>query len=286
MRPDVAELLICPHCGGGLSLAGPALRCAGGHSFDIARQGYVNLLPGGHRPGTGDTASMVRARDTFLRAGHFAGLRHATVETAARALLEVPKQTDPAQGCIIDVGAGTGYYLAGVLDRLPGRVGLALDISKFALRTAARAHERMGAVACDTWQRLPVRDHCAVLILDVFAPRNPPEFRRLLEPRGRLVVVTPTDRHLCELVPALGLLTVDTRKQERLDARLADDFAQTESIHHEELLVLDPEEIAALAGMGPSAYHIPAEELVQKAALLPDKVTLTVSVTISVYRPA
>ena len=63
---------------------------------------------------------------------------------------------------------------------------------------------------------------------------------------------------------------MDTRKQERLDARLADDFAQTESIHHEELLVLDPEEIAALAGMGPSAYHIPAEELVQKAALLPE----------------
>ena len=126
-------------------LAGPTLRCAGGHSFDIARQGYVNLLPGGHRPGTGDTASMVRARDTFLEAGHFAGLRHATVETAARALRRSAqrRRTRPS-GCIIDVGAGTGYYLAGVLDRLPAAVGLALDISKFALRRAARAPRAYG----------------------------------------------------------------------------------------------------------------------------------------------
>lgn len=269
-----------------MALAGSTLRCASGHSFDIARQGYVNLLSADHPPGTGDTASMVRARDVFLKAGRFARLRNAVVEAAARALVEAAAVQAPAAGCIIDVGAGTGYYLTELLDRLPDRIGLALDLSKFALRRAARAHERIGAVACDTWRRFPVRDHCAALILDVFAPRNPSEFKRVLEPAGRLLVVTPTDRHLCELVPALGLLKVDMQKQERLDAKLAGDFAPTASTYHEEPLALASAEIAALAGMGPSAYHIPAEELVHRAAQLPETVMVTVSVAISVYRPS
>ncbi len=286
MRDEVVELLICPHCEGGLSSAGPTLRCSAGHSFDVARHGYVNLLPGGRRPRTGDTASMVRARQAFLEGGHFAGLRDAIIETAARALPKGPSDQGPAPGCVVEVGAGTGYYLAGVLDRLPDRVGLALDVSKFALRRAARAHDRLGAVACDTWQRLPVRDHCAALILDIFAPRNPSEFRRLLEPEGRLVVVTPGERHLCELVPALGLLEVDERKHERLEAKLAEDFVPAGSVCRDEFLVLTPAEIAVLVEMGPSAFHVQAEEIARRAALLAERVTVTISVNITVYRAA
>jgi 23S rRNA (guanine745-N1)-methyltransferase len=262
------------------------LRCGAGHSFDVARQGYVNLLPSDRRPRTGDTASMVRARESFLKGGHFAGLRDAIVETAARALPQAPMTEGSARGCVVEVGAGTGYYLSAVLDRLSDCVGLALDISKFALRRAARAHERLGAVACDTWQALPVRDHCAALILDVFAPRNSSEFRRILEPGGRLVVVTPGERHLCELVPVFGLLEVDTRKQERLGATLVEDFVLTGSVCRDEFLVLTPAEVAALAEMGPSAFHIPGEEIARKAALLPDSVTVTASINISVYQAA
>ncbi len=296
MRADVVRLLLCPHCGGEFSIAGRCLRCAGGHSFDIARQGYVNLLPGGRRQGSGDTASMVRARETFLEAGHFLGLRNAIAEAAARAVLEAAVQPaptglepaserQPAGGCIVDAGAGTGYHLAEVLDRLPGRTGLALDMSKFALRRAARAHERIGAAACDTWQRLPVRDHCAALILNIFAPRNPAEFRRVVQPGGRLLVVTPTDRHLSELVPVLGLLEVDTRKRERLDAGLSGGFTPIASTDFEDSLALTPADAATLVGMGPSAYHISAEELAQRTAGLTDSTTVSVSVTISVYRP-
>ncbi len=285
MRDEVVELLICPHCGSRFSSAGPGLRCSAGHSFDVARQGYVNLVPGDRRPRTGDTASMVRAREIFLEGGHFAGLREAVVETAVRAVLKSPGEEGSARGCIVDVGAGTGYYLSGVLDRLPGRIGLALDISKFALRRAARAHERLGAVACDTWQRLPVRDHCAALILDVFAPRNPAEFRRVLEPEGRLIVVTPGQRHLCELVPSLGLLEVDEQKHERLEAKFADYFVLAGSVCRDEFLLLTPAEVAVLVEMGPSAFHVPAEEIARKAALLGDCVTVTASINISVYRP-
>jgi 23S rRNA (guanine745-N1)-methyltransferase len=293
IRPDIVRLLACPHCGSGFSSADRSLRCAAGHSFDIARQGYVNLVPGDSRPGTGDTASMVHARETFLESGHFSRLRDAVAEAAARAVLEAGSKPPPAglkpkpgsAGCVIDVGAGTGYYLAGVLDRLPDRIGLALDLSKSALRRAARAHERLGAAACDTWRRLPVRDNCAALVLDVFAPRNPPEFRRIIEPEGRLLIVTPTNRHLMELIPLLGMLGVDTRKQDRLDAKVSGDFALVAATDYEESLMLTRTDAATLVGMGPSAYHIPNAELKRRTAELEETTAVSVSVTISVYRP-
>ena len=89
------------------------LRCGEGHSFDIARQGYVNLVPG-----PGDSAEMVEAREAFLAAGHSAASSEALAEEAAGG---------EAPGRVVDLGAGTGHYLARVLDALPERIGLALD---------------------------------------------------------------------------------------------------------------------------------------------------------------
>ena len=88
LRPvidDVIELLRCPHCGAALDLEGPIARCAAGHSFDVARQGYLNLLPGNARTGTADTAAMVRARAAFLAAGHYAPIAAAVDPICATA---------------------------------------------------------------------------------------------------------------------------------------------------------------------------------------------------------
>ena len=179
MLDAVIRYLACPHCGAGLASDGTgALRCRSGHAFDIARQGYASLLPAGASGGRGDTAAMVRARADFLASGHFASLAG-----WPRWWLTWCRRR-PA-GCVADVGAGTGYYLAAVLDRLPGLSGLALDASKFAVRKAARAHQRIGAVACDAWRRLPVADSAAAAVLNVFAPRNAAELRRILHPAGR-----------------------------------------------------------------------------------------------------
>ncbi len=151
MLAEVIRYLECPYCGAGMADAGAALRCGRGHAFDIARQGYASLLPAGAKGGGGDTAAMVQARADFLAAGHFASL----ADDLARVAEEVAG-SGRVPCCLVDVGAGTGYYLAAVLGRLPERAGLALDISKFAVRKAARAHPRIGAVACDAWRRLPV----------------------------------------------------------------------------------------------------------------------------------
>ncbi|MFC1442162.1 putative RNA methyltransferase [Streptacidiphilus sp. N1-10] len=272
MLQDVVEYLVCPHCGQGLA-AGPgggALRCPQRHTFDVARQGYVSLLPGDAHTGTGDTAAMVAARDAFLSAGHYAPVAEALAAAA------------PADArCVVDLGAGTGHYLAAVLDALPEAHGIALDISKFALRRAARSHPRAGAVVCDAWRPLPIRDDAADLVINVFAPRNGPELRRVLRLGGTLLTITPTPRHLAELVRELGLLGVDGRKEERLAATLGPYLESAGSSEHDFTLLLDHEAVRTVVGMGPSAWHTDPAALAERIAALPEPVPVTASVTLS-----
>lgn len=267
MLDDVVHTLACPHCGSELARSGNVLRCSRGHSFDIARQGYVSLL-GATSAGTGDTAAMVQAREEFLNRGHYSPIAD---QLAMQVDIALPN------GCVADVGAGTGYYLATVLDQLPGRDGLALDLSKFALRKAARCHPRVGAVACDAWQVLPVRTGSAALVLNVFAPRNGPEIHRVLAPGGVLAVVTPTPRHLAELVSTLGLLRVDERKQDRLTQTLGDRFVLSKRTTVEYTVEWGPDDVRAAVNMGPSAWH--ARTLPESS----DPVDVTVSVDISLF---
>jgi 23S rRNA (guanine745-N1)-methyltransferase len=273
MLADVLAYLTCPHCGADLAPAGSSVRCASGHGFDVARQGYVNLLPG-KASVHGDSADMVAARAAFLDAGHYAPITRAVI-AAAR----------PAGGCVADLGAGTGHYLAALLDADPGRVGLALEISKPALRRAARAHPRAGAVGCDAWGVLPVRTSAISVALTVFAPRNPAELDRILAPDGVLVVVAPTPDHLASLVGDLGLLTVAPDKAERIAGRLGR-FHPSIQDKCEFELSLSHADVRSLVGMGPSAWHIGPGVLGERVAGLPDPVRTTASVVVTAFRRA
>ena len=274
MLDDLLPLLACPHCGAPLERSGGSVSCPAGHSFDIARQGYLGLLPGDALTASADTAAMVEARAAFLEAGHFDPLAAALAGTAEDALAGGP------DGAVADLGAGTGWYLAHVLERLPERRGLALDLSKHALRRAAHAHPGIGAVACDAWRRLPLQTGSVALVLSVFAPRDGAELARVLRPGGALAVVTPTRRHLAELVSALGLLTVDSRKGERLRVKLDPYLDLERRIEREWTMQLTRADVASAVAMGPSARHE------QRAAILPDPVAVTASLTLSVYRRA
>lgn len=271
---DLLDVLRCPVCAAPFEVERTALRCREGHAFDIAKQGYVNLLTGSVAPGTADTASMVAARVEFSAAGHYSPIADAVARlTGAR-----------EQSVVLDAGAGTGYYLARVLDESPGARGLALDISKFAARRAARAHPRLAAAVCDTWRALPVRDRSVDAVLNVFAPRNGPEFARVLKPDGVLIVVTPTSRHLAEVADAVGMLSVDARKDERLQRSLTGDFEVTDRAELDVSLRLTTADVERLIGMGPSAWHVDQAEAARRAAAL-GSVRATASVTIATYRP-
>ncbi len=280
MLAAVLPHLRCPVCGGPFP-ATPSdrprtLRCATGHKFDVARQGYVNLLAG-RRPAGGDTADMVAARAEFLAHGHYEFVAEAVVRQALAA--------GDGTGLAVEVGAGTGYYLGAVLDALPGYAGLALDVSKYAARRAARAHPRMAAAVCDGWARLPLTDGCADVLLDVFAPRNGAEYARVLRADGVLLVVTPTRRHLAELRDVLGLLDVDPDKDARTAASLGPYFRRAAPTVHAASLRLARADVAALVAMGPSAWHTDPVTLAERIAALPEPVVATAAVHLGVYRP-
>ncbi|MEU9556453.1 methyltransferase domain-containing protein [Streptomyces fumanus] len=269
------DLLRCPACRAGrLRPRDGALRCPAGHTFDIARHGYAGLLTG-TRATSGDDTAMVRARDRFLSTGAYAPVRDAAARLAAGAVTEA--------ATVVDAGCGTGYYLAGVLDRLPGARGLGLDTSVRALRSAARAHDRAAAVAWDVFRPFPLADGVADVVLDVFAPRNPAEFHRVLRPGGRLIVVRPTGRHLTELRGTLpAMVTVDPVKEERLHRALDPFFTAAVTEQVEYRAELTREEAMDLVAMTPSARHTsPAAS--DGAGSLPGRVT--VSVLATAYRP-
>jgi 23S rRNA (guanine745-N1)-methyltransferase len=273
LEPFLA-LLRCPTCRTRLHPDRGALRCPAGHTFDIARHGYVSLLTG-TRATSGDDAAMARARDRFLSTGRYVPIREAVARLALDAV--------PEQGTVVDVGCGTGYYLAGVLDQLPGARGLGLDTSARALRSAARAHERAAAATWDVFRPFPLADGVADVVLDVFAPRNPSEFRRVLRPTGRLVVVRPTGRHLAELRDQMpAMVTIDPAKEQRLHHALAPFFEAAETEQVEYATSLTGPEALDLVGMTPSARHLNRADL-DDDGLLPDRVT--VSLLATAYRP-
>ncbi|MER5700695.1 putative RNA methyltransferase [Micromonospora sp. NPDC002296] len=313
-RRRVVSRLRCPVCAEPLAevAAGTAraLRCPRRHSFDVARQGYVNLLTG-RAPHVGDTAEMVAARVDFLAAGHYDPVS-AALAAAARAAIRGADAPDPsdtadppdpadaadpaeparaagapfgAYPLVVDAGAGTGRHLDAVLAALPDAVGLALDVSKPALRRAAKAHPRAAAALVDTWQRLPLADASTAVLLNVFAPRNGAEFRRVLHPAGALLVVTPTGAHLTELVDALDLLRVDPAKADRVAGSLAAHFEQVGETVLRARLELTRPEVATLVGMGPSAWHTDPAVRAARIAALPEPVAVTLAVRLTVHRP-
>ncbi len=244
MSLDVAAgLLTCPYCHDVLELGPSSAWCTQGHTFDIARQGYLNLL-GGPQPKNADTPAMIAARGRVL-----SGLYEEVVAQVARAVVAVGARV------VVDAGAGTGQYVAAALDALPGAIGIATDVSVAASKRSAVAHRRLASVAADTWKGLPIRDGAVDVVLCVFAPRNPAEFARVLAPGGHLVVVTPEQGHLRALRAGYGLLDLDPDKDERLERSLAEMFELVASERLTRPVDATAEQVADVIAMGPNAFH-------------------------------
>jgi 23S rRNA (guanine745-N1)-methyltransferase len=291
MPPSTPPPLRCPLCGDQLKVTGPAghaarraLVCEAGHNFDAAKQGYFNLLVGKGTVFEADSADMVAARFSFLDAGHYRPLADA-VSNAVRASLR-----PGTPFTLLDSGTGTGHYLRVMLDdvkRVSDDVtAVGLDISKFALRRAARLNPEAINLACDVWQPLPVADAAVDVVTVIFAPRNAAEFSRVLRPDGRLVVVTPRAGHLAALAVQSGMLAIEEEKA----ARLAESFAGffvPESSHDVDIrMQLTAAQMADLAYMGPAGHHLDRAAIAARLGT-PDRVAgVDALFRITVFRPS
>ena len=277
MLSHIVDILADPNDGTALSGADDFSRLVSesGHSFDVAKQGYVTLAAGAGLKHKGDDMDMVNAREAYLAMGHFAPFVEA-VTGAVQDALDSASLADSKPASLLEVGAGTGYYLAHTLDSIAEARGVGLDISPHAAKHLAKCHPRVGAVVADVWERLPIRDESVDAISVVFAPRNPAEFQRALAPGGQVIVLTPGAGHLDDLREPLGILGVEEGKVERMYEQ-AEGFLEqaADPVDISFPIELDKASVAAQVGMSPSARHISAGELAERMAALPPTLTVT-----------
>lgn len=277
MLSHVVDVLADPIDGSALTLVDDNRRLVSetGHSFDIARQGYVTLAGGAGIRYVGDDSSMIHARETFLSGGHFAPFVEAVSNSVHLALDEahVPEDASPM---ICEVGAGTGYYLAHALDDIENSRGIGIDVSVPAAKMLSKCHPRVGAVVADAWSRLPLRDASIDAITVVFAPRNASEFARALKPGGQVIVLTADAGHLEELREPLGIIGVEKGKVQRMIDQAAGNLVPVSDPEPIEFTMhLDQDSIASQIGMSPSARHIHPDVLGERIATLPSVMDVT-----------
>jgi len=254
------SLMRCPLCRETLTREPRRWFCATGHSFDVAREGYVNLLPVQHKKSRdpGDTPDSVRARRSFLDAGHYQPLRD-----------RVQAMLAPLQPrSLLDIGCGEGYYtqaMATVAGEVTG-----IDIAKPAIQLAAR---RVPAL---TWLvasavALPLADASQDVVCSLFSPLPVAEMHRVLREGGHVLVVTPAPDHLWHVREGL-FGEVRAHEPDKFLRDFADGFELEQRHELRVPLQLTRQALVDLLAMTPYAWKAKAE---RRAALeaLPDVAT-------------
>ena len=187
----IDKLLRCPVCGRQLKEDGRSLRCGAGHSFDLAKEGYVNLLIGSKpADSTGDSKEAARYRRDFLNKGYYAPLRDALAARFA-----------DRSGSLLDLCCGEGYYTAALGDN-PRLTVYGFDLAREMVRLAAKRNANLTLFVANL-ARIPVQDNCFDWATLLFAPFGEAELCRVLRPGGRLTAVIPGRRHLFGLKQAV-----------------------------------------------------------------------------------
>ena len=181
--------LICPLCSLSLIPNEQGLTCTNRHQFDRAKEGYFNLLPVHHKGSRepGDGKLQLSARRAFLSAGFFSPL-----------LTELKNLVNPNVRSLLDIGCGEGYFTRGLGEHCQQADIYGIDISKIGMRFASKIDKRATYAVASSYQ-LPFADASIDVIVRIYAPSKDSELMRVVSSGGRLVIVTPGERHLMSL---------------------------------------------------------------------------------------
>jgi 23S rRNA (guanine745-N1)-methyltransferase len=252
---NAIKTLCCPLDHLPFQLINKQLQCPSGHSFDIARQGYVNLLPVQQKrsKNPGDNQEMVAARARFLSTGHYSEIANTLFQL-------VQNHLKPHSQCILDAGCGDGYYLNGLqqyLTKNPVNAHLSftgMDISKQAIIAACKQSKEITWIVASN-KNPPIQDSAVDMILCMFGFPSAEGFQRILKQNGLLLVVEPGPQHLIEL---REILYPDVRSADNSSARtqsLTKNFSLIEELQKKFFIELNQTEIQDLAKMTPHYYR-------------------------------
>jgi 23S rRNA (guanine745-N1)-methyltransferase len=278
MSVEPFSALACPLDGKPLNPDSTTWRCPDGHSFDVARQGYVNLLPVQNKRSLqpGDSKEMVAARQRFLNGGHYRPVAEAVHDSVFRAFTG-----NPGVVSCLDAGCGEGYYLrelATAGDELALSL-IGLDISKWATLASAKQDKRPRWVVGSN-ASLPILPGTLDCILCLFGFPVYSEFARVLKPGGVLLQVDAGPDHLREL---REIIYPSLKPEKPPGDGRPDGFSVPETDTLGFALKLESQgEIADLLAMTPHLYRAPAEGLAKASQL--EALTVTVDVRLNCFR--
>lgn len=242
-------IIICPVCGKDLKEDGKSYVCENKHCFDKAKEGYVNLLTGAHRPGSsiGDNRDMALNRRDFLAKGYFDALVHA--------LGEFIKEQGYSRPVIADVCCGEGYYG----DKIKGKIAcemVGFDLSKEMVRLAAKRKNDI-TYFVGNLANIPIKDSSIDIALHLFAPFHEKEFSRIINDDGYIVSVVAGENHLYELKEILYDTPYknDEKPPETKVLKLIDKRKVSAKVH-----LKTKEDIMSLFKMTPYYYHTKSED--------------------------
>lgn len=227
---------LCPLCHAPLSRQDRVYQCPQNHQFDIAKEGYVNLMPAHHKRSRdpGDNKEMMQARRRFLDQAHYHPMRAQVAELCRQFIIDSDKvhiDDKKDEVNVLDIGCGEGYYTTHIADALcqaqPQTHVYGLDISKVAIRYAAKRYPNCDFSVASSY-RLPFADHSLDGIVRIYAPCKAEELSRVLTEKGIVIIVTPAARHLYQL-------RENIYQEVRLHQESAEELSGFEVIHQQHL---------------------------------------------------
>ena len=243
-----ATAFACPICQEKLTLVESSLKCYNRHSFDLAKFGYVNLVPQIKQSANYDKENF-QNRQQILEAGFY----HAILEAVSDLLANSETSTT-----VLDIGCGEGFYSRKLQESHPDKTFYAFDISKDSVQIAAKSEPNWAV----NWfvgdlARLPIRDASMDILLDIFSPANYGEFRRVLSKDGILIKVIPTKNHLKEIRQKVqDQLTNKNYSNQDIKNHFQEHFTILSSQTASLTKTITADQLQALLSMTPLLFHI------------------------------
>lgn len=243
-----ATAFACPICQENLTLLETNFKCCNRHSFDLAKFGYVNLVPQIKQSANYDKENF-QNRQQILEAGFYQAILDAVSD-----LLASSKTTTT----ILDIGCGEGFYSRKLQESHSEKTFYAFDISKDSVQIAAKSEPNWAV----NWfvgdlARLPIKDANMDILLDIFSPANYGEFRRVLSKDGILIKVIPTENHLKEIRQRVqDQLTNKEYSNQDIKEHFQEHFTILSSQTASLTKTITAEQLQALLSMTPLLFHV------------------------------